>query len=58
MTGVEVGRIVADGALYSGVLGVAILGSLAWNPRLWIQDFPKALREQTPPLNNTERRQR
>jgi len=58
MISLSVGRIVTDGALYSAVLGVAILGSLAWNPRLWIQDFPKALREKLPPLNRTEKRQR
>jgi hypothetical protein len=52
------GRIVADGALYSAVLGVAVLGSLAWNPRLWLHELPKAVRETLPPLNSTEKRHR
>jgi hypothetical protein len=58
MISLSVGRIVADGALYSAVLGVAILGSLAWNPRLWIHELPKAVQETLPPLNSIEKRQR
>lgn len=58
MISLSVGRIVADGALYSVVLGVAILGSLAWNPRLWIHELPKAVRETLPPLDSAEKRQR
>lgn len=58
MNGINMGRIMADGALYSAVLGVLIVGSLAYNARLWMQDFPQAIRDAIPPLNRTEKRQR
>lgn len=58
MNGINMGRIMADGALYSTVFGVLIVGSLAYNARLWMQDFPPAIRSAIPPLSRTEKRQR
>lgn len=58
MNSIDTGRILADGALYSAVLGVLIVASLAYNARLWMQDFPQAIRDAIPPLSGTERRQR
>jgi hypothetical protein len=37
---------------------VIIMGSLMYNARLWLQDYPKAIREAVPPLTPTEKRQR
>lgn len=34
---------------------VIVLGSLAYNPRLWIQDFPKEMQAEMAPLSRGER---
>jgi len=47
-----------DGATLSAALTVVILGSLAYNPRLWLQDAPPRVRALAPPLTNAERRNR
>ncbi len=51
-------QIVTDGLLLSAVLGTVILISLYVNPRIWIQDYPEAIRVRIPPLNAHEKRQR
>jgi hypothetical protein len=40
------------------LLGIIILGSLRYNARLWLQDYPKAIREKVPPLSASEKRAR
>jgi hypothetical protein len=40
------------------VLGGIILGSLKYNPRLWLQDYPKPIRDTVPPLSTQEKRER
>jgi len=50
--------IVVDGATLSAALTVVILGSLAYNPRLWLQDAPPRVRALAPPLTDAERRHR
>jgi hypothetical protein len=40
------------------MLGGIILGSLKYNPRLWLQDYPKPIREMVPPLSSKEKRER
>jgi hypothetical protein len=50
--------ILRDGAVLSLTLGAILIGSLAVNARLWLQDAPKEIRDQAPPLSPRERRQR
>jgi hypothetical protein len=50
--------ILADGAVLSTALGIVILGSLAYNPRLWINDAPPRARALAAPLTARERRDR
>jgi hypothetical protein len=54
----QLNRILLDGILLSLVLSAIVLGSLKYNPRLWLQDYPKAIRERVPPLSPREVRHR
>lgn len=45
------------GLFASLMLSIIILGSLAYNPRLWRQDFPKEIQAVVPPLTAQEKRQ-
>jgi hypothetical protein len=47
-----------NSAVLSIIFSVLVIVSLRWNPRLWIQDFPDALRATQAPLTLTENRQR
>src|SRR4051812_25292647 len=47
-----------NGILLSLLLGVIVLGSLKYNARLWLQDYPKAIRDMVPPLSAAEKRER
>ncbi|MDZ4767045.1 MAG: hypothetical protein SGI73_21100 [Chloroflexota bacterium] len=47
-----------NGVLLSLIFGLMVVGSLRWNPRLWIQDYPAAIRATQPPLTAQEQRQR
>jgi hypothetical protein len=47
-----------NGTVLSLALGVIVLGSLMYNARLWLQDYPKPIRDKVPPLSATERRER
>lgn len=49
-------RILTDGLLLVIVIGAIILGSLYANPRLWLQDYPKAIRAKVPPNTPQEKR--
>jgi hypothetical protein len=49
-------RLLSDGALLVGVIGVIILGSLVINPRLWLNDYPKEIRAKVPPNTPEEKR--
>jgi hypothetical protein len=51
-------RILINGTVLSLVLGVIILASLKYNARLWLQDYPKPIRDKVPPLSATEKRER
>ena len=46
------------GLIFSLTLGAIILGSLRYNPRLWLQDYPKPIRDKVPPLSTSEKRDR
>jgi hypothetical protein len=50
--------IVVDGAVVCAALGLVIVGSLAYNPRLWVNDLPPRARALVPPLTAAERRDR
>ena len=50
--------VLVNGTVLSIVLGVIVLGSLMYNARLWLQDYPKPIQEKVPPLSATEKRQR
>lgn len=52
------GQALVDGLLLSLVFGVIVIGSLRWNPRIWMQDFPEAIRATQPPLTPVEKRQK
>lgn len=50
-------RILLDGTLLSLVLGLLVMGSLYYNPRLWLQDYPAPIQAKVPPQTPTEKRQ-
>ena len=50
-------QVLINSILLSLVFGVIVVGSLRWNPRIWIQDFPEAIRATQPPLTPSEKRQ-
>lgn len=45
-------------AVTSLLFGALVLGSLTYNPRLWKQDFPSAVRQEMAPLSRRERIER
>ena len=51
-------HILIDGTVLSLVLGVIIFGSLMYNARLWLQDYPKPIQDKVPPLSDIEKRER
>ena len=55
---IAIQRVLINGTILSLVLGVMVMGSLRYNARLWLQDYPKPIRDRVPPLSTTERRQR
>jgi hypothetical protein len=48
-------RLLIDGTLLGGGLGLLILLSLFVNPRIWLQDYPAEIRDQQPPLSRREK---
>lgn len=54
----SVERMLMDGALLIMVMSAMLLLSFLINPRVWLQDYPEALRKLAPPLTPTEKRQR
>lgn len=51
-------RSLLNGIILSLVLGVVVMGSLIYNARLWLQDYPKPIQEKVPPLSPAEKRER
>lgn len=51
-------RVLVDSLVYATLISVAILVSLYWNPRIWINDFPEVIRKAIPPLSAVEKRDR
>ena len=50
-------RILVDGAMLSALAVVLIFASLRANPRIWLNDFPPAIRQAVPPQTEAEKRQ-
>jgi hypothetical protein len=46
-------RVLIDGAILSAALSVVVLGSLYYNPRLWLHDYPKEIQAKVPRKNET-----
>jgi hypothetical protein len=58
MQGLSLTQILIDGAILCAGMSVLILGSLYYNPRLWLQDYPKEIQAKVPPLTPREKRER
>ncbi len=56
--GTALSRGLIDGITLSAALGIVILISLYLNARLWLHDYPQAMRERVPPLTPRERQAR
>ncbi len=50
-------RILIDGGLLVTIITVLILISFVVNPRIWLQDYPEAIRKLAAPLTPAEKRQ-
>lgn len=49
-------HILVDGTLLSLAAGALIIGSLMYNPRIWLQDYPESVRKLVAPLTDAEKR--
>jgi hypothetical protein len=58
MNTITLQHVLINGTVITLAVGVIILGSLMYNARLWLQDYPKAIREKVPPLTPIEKQQR
>lgn len=55
MEDLSLSRILIDGTVLSLIMGVTILGSLYYNPRLWLHDYPKPIQAKVPPATKREK---
>jgi hypothetical protein len=44
--------------ILSVIVGAIVMASLMYNARLWLQDYPKPIRDRVPPLSPSEKRGR
>jgi hypothetical protein len=51
-------RLLVDGLIFCLIQGVLIMGSLYYNPRIWLHDYPEEIRRLAPPLTAAEKRHR
>lgn len=49
-------RILIDGLILSGIAFLIMLASMAVNPRIWLQDYPKPIQALVPPKTAQEKR--
>lgn len=49
-------RILIDGFVLSLLFSGFVIGTLRWNYRIWIQDFPPDIREMVPPKTKHEKK--
>lgn len=57
MDGLSFTRILFDGLILSAGMSVIVIGSLYYNPRLWLQDYPPDVRTRVAPQTPAEKRQ-
>jgi len=50
-------KIVIDGAVLSVIASLLIVVSLRFNPRMWLQDYPKGIQDRVLPKTKEEKRQ-
>jgi hypothetical protein len=51
-------RVLIDGAILSIGLSIVLIGTLYFNPRLFLHDYPKEIQAKVPPLTLCEKRDR
>lgn len=51
-------RFIIEGIAFVLLFAVIVIGSLLYNKRLWMQDYPKEIQALQPPLTNREKRER
>jgi hypothetical protein len=56
MEALNLQRLLVDGTLYTLSLSALVIGSLAYNARLWMHDYPAEIRALQPPLTRAEKR--
>lgn len=49
-------HILVDGLVFSVIIGAFVMGTLWYNPRLWLQDYPQVVKDKVPPMNDQEKR--
>lgn len=54
---INVSLLLGDGLILCIIFCVIVGGSLWWNPRLWLQDFPPDIKAAIPPKTPQEQRQ-
>ncbi len=50
-----ISHVLLGGALLSLGMTLLVFGSMLYNPRLWLQDYPEAVRRLVPPLSAAEK---
>jgi hypothetical protein len=53
----DASRAVIEGSILSIVFLVMVLSTLAYNPRMWLQDYPKDIQKIAPPQTVNDKRQ-
>lgn len=48
--------LLRDGAILAALASAWVMGSLRYNPRLFLRHYPKEIREAAPPLTDAERK--
>lgn len=48
-------QVALIGTILCVLLGILVIGSLMYNPRLWLQDYPKHIRDKVPALSGREK---
>jgi hypothetical protein len=54
----SISQALLDGVIFSAVISAILLASMVINPRVWLQDYPAAIRDSAPPLTPNEQRVR
>lgn len=54
---IDLVRILRDGAILSAAASLLLIAALAYNPRIFLHDYPEAIQAQVPPKTANEKRQ-